>query len=199
VPDPPDEELVRRCQAGQRRAFRQLVERYQRKVYGIAWSFVRNRDDAMDLTQEVFLKVHRNLDGFHGSARFYTWLYRIAVNVCIDHLRRRRRARDEAEYDDRLDHDEASETDGDALVGRHPAANPERAARVAELARRVQQAMAGLSDAHREILVLREIEGLSYEELAEVLQIPKGTVMSRLHHARRNVRKQLGDFLQEGV
>jgi RNA polymerase sigma-70 factor (ECF subfamily) len=190
-----DAELVDRCQRGDKLAFQKLVIRYQRRVYSIAYGFVRNGEDAMDLTQDVFLKVHRNLDGFQGSSSFYTWLYRIAVNVSIDHIRRNRRRKDDVDYDDRLGHQEAASSDS-PVISTSTGLSPAVALRNKELGDRIMKAMDLVSEAHREILVLREIEGLSYEELAEVLDIPKGTVMSRLHHARNNLKKHLTEYLE---
>lgn len=189
-----DAGLVERARTGDQRAFRELVERYQRKVFSIAFGFVRNKDDAMDLTQEVFVKVHRYLDGYQGNASFYTWLYRISVNVCIDWIRRERKHKG-LDYDDSMSHEDAADSDT-PVVSSTTGINPAKALGQKELAQKIEEATGKLSPAHAEILVLREVEGLSYEELAELLDIPKGTVMSRLHHARQNLKKHLIDYVE---
>lgn len=191
-----DAELVRRCQSGDRAAFQAIVKKYERRVYGIAFGFVRNREDSLDLTQDAFVKVFRNLGSFQGTSSFYTWLYRVATNVCIDHVRRKKRRKEGAEYDDTLAHSEAAMGDT-PLISTTSGISPARAASNKELGQKIKDALATLSEAHREILLLREIEGLSYEELSEVLDIPKGTVMSRLFHARTNLQKALVDYLEE--
>jgi RNA polymerase sigma-70 factor (ECF subfamily) len=185
-----------RCRRGDRHACRELVTQYERRVYSIAFGFVRNREDALDLTQDVFVKVFRNLDGFQGASSFYTWLYRIAVNVCIDHIRRKKRRREDTDYDDTLAHDNAAEMET-PVVSSSTGISPSRLVVNKELGSKISDSLEKLSDAHKEILLLREVEGLSYEELAEVLHIPKGTVMSRLFHARANLQKRLVDYLGE--
>ncbi|MCA9517835.1 MAG: sigma-70 family RNA polymerase sigma factor [Myxococcales bacterium] len=187
-----DQELVRRAQAGDQKAFREIVERYQRKVYTIAYGIVRNPDVAMDVVQDAFVKVYRHLGSFQGNSSFYTWLYRIVVNLCIDKKRRAARA-SEVDYDDALSHEEGF-TDGPTLASTG-IENPFKAAQRKELVEHMDEALDTLSEDHREILLLREVDGLSYEELAETLGIAKGTVMSRLFHARKNFQKSLMRYL----
>lgn len=172
-----------------------LIERYRRKVFSIAYGMVHNTDAAMDISQEVFIKVHRYLGAFQGSSSFYTWLYRLVVNACIDSLRRQRRH-------DALDYDEVfarREPDGAeaSIVPRLLDQNPLEAYDRKELRGHIARAFEELSEKHRAVLMLREIEGLSYEEIAQALRIHKGTVMSRLHHARRNMQRALLNYLQE--
>jgi coproporphyrinogen III oxidase len=177
--------LVQRVRSGDEAAFRQLVERYQKKVFAVALGMVKDREDAMDVVQEAFVKVHRSLDHFKADSSFYTWLYRITVNVCIDVIRRRGGTRSDAvEFDERVDHDLAEANLG--AVSSQLGANPEKALLRREMAEKIQEALAQIPEKHRAILVLREVEGLSYEELAQVLEIPKGTVMSRLFAGRRS-------------
>lgn len=188
--------LVKRVRSGDQRAFKLLVERYQRKVYGIALGMLKDREEAMDVAQEAFVKVHRYLDHFKGDASFYTWLYRITVNVCIDVIRKRGSAKGEAvEFDDAMQLDTAEATTLGTL-GSRLGTNPQKSALRRELAEKIQEALEQVPEKHRAILLLREIEGMSYEELAKVLQIPKGTVMSRLFHARAKVQKILSDYLE---
>lgn len=190
-----DKNLVIRAQNGEERAFRLLVERYQRKVYSVAYSMVRHQEDAMDLSQEAFIKAYRNLARFQGSSSFYTWIYRITVNLCIDYLRKSGRVQS-VDYDDRIGRDN-SEVDGDgSILPTRLDADPSRSLMRKELIEKMQQALETLSENHRSILLLREVEGLSYEEMAEVLGVSKGTVMSRLHHARKNMQAALGQYVK---
>jgi RNA polymerase sigma-70 factor (ECF subfamily) len=184
--------LVERCKAGDQKAFRLLVEAYQRRVYTIAYGVLRNHDDAMDATQDAFVKVHRYLPDFKGDSSFYTWLYRIVVNLCIDKKRKAARAA-EVDYDDALSH-HTDAADGPTLASIN-IDSPSKALARKELREHMNEALSKLSDAHREILVLREVEGLSYEELSDVLDVAKGTVMSRLFHARKNFQSHLSRYL----
>ena len=178
---------------GDNKAFGKLVERYQKRVYALAFGILRNRDDAWDVAQEAFVKAYKNLGSFEGNSAFYTWLYRITYNLCLDTVRSKGR-RDMVELDEKKPrHEEALENEDSSRV-EHPTAALDRK----ELAEVVQKAMTQLSEKHRAIIVLREIEGLSYEEMADVLKISKGTVMSRLFHARRNLQVLLKPYLDEG-
>ncbi len=189
-----DRNLVVRAQNGDETAFRLLVERYQRKVYSIAFNVVRNPEDAMDLTQDAFIKVHRNLAAFQGSSSFYTWLYRIVVNLGIDHNRKHNRFQS-VDYDDRLGRDD-DEIEGDgSILPSTLDTNPARTLSRKELAEQMQRALDSLSEKHRTAIILREVQGLSYEEMAEVMQCNKGTVMSRLHHARKNMQAALSPYV----
>jgi len=189
-----DQDLVERAVKGDPKAFRQLVERYQRRIYSIAYGVVRNPDAALDVTQDTFVRVHRSLATFKGDSSFYTWIYRITVNLCIDRKRREARQR-EVDYDDAVAHGDAF-TNGPTL-GSAGFDNPAQAAQKKELAEHMQKALETLTGQHRAILLLREVDGLSYEELAETLEIPKGTVMSRLFHARKNFQKSLSHYLKQ--
>lgn len=188
-----DEELIDRCRRGEPQAYRELVERYQRRAVGIALGMLRNREDALDAAQEAFVKVYRNLEGFKGDSSFYTWLYRIVVNVCIDHIRKHRKAK-AVEYDDTFRRrDEIQDV---PLTGNTRPMHPAFGVENKELEKALNEALAQLSENHRTILVLREVEGLSYEEIAEVMECHLGTVMSRLHHARKNMQKALKPYLE---
>jgi RNA polymerase sigma-70 factor, ECF subfamily len=187
--------LVKRVRGGDQRAFKLLVERYQRKVYAVALGMLKNREDAMDVSQEAFVKVYKYLDHFKGDSSFYTWLYRITVNICIDVLRKRAGAGGEAvEYDESVPMD-LSEANIGAL-GTRLGTNPQKSALRRELAEKIQEALATVPEKHRAILLLREVEGMSYEDLSRTLEIPKGTVMSRLFHARAKVQKILSEYLE---
>jgi RNA polymerase sigma-70 factor (ECF subfamily) len=190
--------LVRRARSGDQRAFTLLVERYQKKVYAVALGMVKDAEEAMDVSQEAFVKVHRYLDRFKGDSSFYTWLYRITTNTCIDVLRRRgvtSTSSDSLEYDDTLDMDVAEANLG--LLGSQLDTNPARSALRRELGEKLEDALAQLPEKHRAVLLLRELEGMSYEDLARTLDIPKGTVMSRLFHARAKVQRLLSAYLED--
>ncbi|RAL21841.1 RNA polymerase subunit sigma-24 [Lujinxingia litoralis] len=192
-------QLVERAQQGDREAFKELVEAYQRKVYGICIGMLKNPDDSMDVSQEVFIKVYRYLEKFNRQSSFYTWLYRITVNMCIDFLRKKKRVQ-EVDYDDGILRG-SDEVEGDEhILPSRLGLNPDRVYGRKELRQKMLEALETLSEKHRTILILREVEGLSYEEIADVLNISKGTVMSRLYHARRYfqaaVENYVGDELK---
>lgn len=184
-----DAALVRRAQEGDHRAFRELFDRYHKRVYAVAFGVLKNRQDALDCVQEGFVKVHRHLPSFQGSSSFYTWLYRIVMNLAIDQLRRRKSARP-VEFDDGFRRD-SQEPGDDAIVSRMLDENPRKAVIRRELLQKVEAALAELPEYHRQVILLREIEGMSYEEMAEALDVPKGTIMSRLFHARKKMQEAL--------
>ena len=189
--------LVQRVRSGDQRAYKTLVERYQRKVYSVAVGMLKDREEARDVAQEAFVKVYRYLDHFKGDASFYTWLYRITVNICIDVMRRKGAGAGRAEnveFDETVQHD-VNEANLGAL-GSRLGTNPQKSALRKELAEKIQAALEQVPEKHRAILLLREIEGMSYEDLARTLDIPKGTVMSRLFHARLKVQKVLNEYLE---
>jgi RNA polymerase sigma-70 factor, ECF subfamily len=188
--------LVQRARKGDQRAFKLLVERYQRKIYAVAFGMVKDKEEARDVAQEAFVKVHKYLDHFKGDASFYTWLYRITINVCIDVLRRKgvSRGDEQVEFDETVKLD-AAET-GLGVLGTRLGTNPQKSALRRELADRITAAIQQLPEAHREILLLREVEGMSYEDLARTLDIPKGTVISRLFHARLKMQKLLKEYVE---
>jgi len=169
-----DLSLVRAAKTGDRGAFQALVQRYERRIYGVALGILRNAEDARDACQEAFMRIHRRLGGFDGEAAFFTWIYRITVNTCIDELRKRRP--EQRELDDTMPSGEPSPID--VLDSQ-------------ELREQIANALDCLSWAHRTVLVLRELEGLSYDKIADVMGCPKGTVMSRLFHARKRMQELL--------
>jgi RNA polymerase sigma-70 factor (ECF subfamily) len=188
-----DLNLVKRVKNGDKDAFRFLVERYQRKVFSIAYGMVHNREDAMDLSQDAFLKAFHKLSRFEGSSSFYTWLYRITVNVCIDHIRRVGK-RGTVDYDDKVLRD--TEVSGDDnIMPSKLGVDPLKSYTRKELLEQISHCLEDLSPIHREAIVLREIQGLSYKEMADVMGVSKGTVMSRLHHARKNLQSKLHVYL----
>ena len=188
-----DRELVESARKGDREAFRTLFERYHRRAYALAFGVLRNQDDALDVVQDAFIKAHKYLDKFEGNSSFYTWLYRIVMNLAIDHLRKHRRARpvelDEARLDEGVGAD-------DALLPKMLGSNPGRALMDKQIRARIEEALGELSDNHRAVLVMRELEGMSYEEMAQAMNCSKGTIMSRLFHARKNMQKRLADLFE---
>lgn len=186
-----DSHLVRLSRRGDREAFRELVERYHRKVLAVAMGMLHNREDALDVAQETFARAYQNLPRFKGDSAFYTWLYRIVVNLSIDFQRRERRA-------GRLSLDEEGEPGGEGRGVQLVAPSeggPFARARSGELARRVREAIDELTPDHKAVILLREVEGLSYEEISQVMQCAKGTVMSRLHYARKKLQARLRELL----
>jgi RNA polymerase sigma-70 factor (ECF subfamily) len=151
---------------------------------------LHDADDARDVCQDAFLKVHKSIAGFEGEAQFFTWFYRIVMNLCIDHLRRRRGER--VEFDDALEHEDADEESG--IAPRRTGFDPGRALDDKELRGRLREALARLSPVHRAVLVMREVDGLSYKEMADVAGCSIGTIMSRLFHARKKMQKMLLEY-----
>jgi RNA polymerase sigma-70 factor (ECF subfamily) len=186
---PADGELVDRARRGDREAFRVLVERYQRKVAAMALGMLRNREDALDIVQDTFTKAYQSLDKFKGDSSFYTWVYRIGVNLCIDHQRRESRyvplGGDSDEGGEDLLPTSSADLERD---------QPFDDARSTEVGERLVQAISELTPEHRAVILLREVDGLSYEEISQVLDCPKGTVMSRLHYARRLLQARLREL-----
>jgi RNA polymerase sigma-70 factor (ECF subfamily) len=186
-----DEEAIRRVLAGDRDAFEVLVERYQGRAFRLALRVLRDEESARDAVQDALLKAYSALPGFRGRSSFYTWLYRLVMNQCLD-LKRRDKSDHHVEWED------GGTGGSDADVGLPPEVNGVRYAPAAslmrrELRQRITQAIERLPDGPRETLILREVDGLSYAEISEAQEIPKGTVMSRLHYAR----KQLQAYLTE--
>jgi len=180
-----DLELVASCQNGRMECFAELVERYQTRIYNLAYRMVLNREEAEDITQEAFLNVYRALDSFKGD-RFSPWIYKIASNLCLDHLRRRRPPT--------VSIDAPVGPEGDMTREIADKTNqPEDEAMAADLGLDVQRAIGRLPEKYRTVAVLRHIEDLTYEEIAEILSLPLGTVKTRLFRAREMLRVHLAD------
>jgi len=184
---------VAQARKGDKNAFRSLVERHQHKVYAVALGIVKNPDDARDLVQEAFLKVWKSLGSFQGQSAFYTWLYRIVTNLGIDHLRK---VRAKVEYDDSRVHDEHDIAEGDHIVPQTAGLHPGRALESKETGLAIQRALDTLSDNHRAVLVMREVEGMSYRDMARAMGCSEGTIMSRLFHARKKMQAALAEHVK---
>ncbi len=183
-----DAQLIDETLAGDRTAFGQLVQKYQGRLFNTLLHVVGSREEAEDVCQEAFVQAFVKLETFGGRSAFYTWLYRIAFNVSIS---RRRRQHAEVSMDQHRERtgdepQDAGEGPGDQLLR-------------AEQVRQVRDAIDTLSEEYRAILVLREMEGCCYETIAEILELPIGTVRSRLHRARLQLREQLQEILQENL
>jgi RNA polymerase sigma-70 factor (ECF subfamily) len=178
-------------------AFRSLVERHQRRAFAIALALVRDENDARELVQDAFLRVHKSLSTFQGGSSFFTWLYRIITNLSIDLMRKPGRQTTDLE-EAHLDRDDGADVDV-PFLGRFAGADPVDAVRRREIAGRLQTALDALPSYHRAVVVMREIDGLSYEEMAQAMGVSKGTIMSRLFHARQKLQRALADCYAEQV
>jgi RNA polymerase sigma-70 factor (ECF subfamily) len=188
--------LLRKLRERDERAFREMVETYQDRIYNLLFRMIGRREEAEDLAQEVFVTVFKSIDQFRGESKLSTWLYRVAANHCknrIKYLARR--------YDRRTDVlDEAAErasaAQGGAPVGAAHIRAPDRALEGAETDRIVQEAIADLDEDHRLVVVLRDIEELAYEEICQITGLPEGTVKSRLHRARLALKEKLAKHMR---
>jgi RNA polymerase sigma-70 factor (ECF subfamily) len=191
-----DRELIVRAQKGDKAAFRRLVERHQRRAFAIALGLVRDENDARELVQDAFLRVYKGLAAFQGGSSFFTWLYRIVTNLAIDLMRKPGR-RDAELLDNQAIDEDASDF---PLVSRIDGADPIDVMRRREIAQRIQTALDALPPYHRGVILMREVEGMSYEEMAQAMGVSKGTIMSRLFHARQKLQRALADcYAEEGA
>ncbi len=189
-PEPPDELLIKQTLEGQTRAFDELVRRHSRKLHAMLMQMVGTEADAYDIAQESFLKAFRSLRYFHGQSAFYTWLYSIAANQARNFLRKKKR-----ENSFSLDNDEKGdmmEKSADLADGNR-VSDPVRQAHISDLKKKLESALNELSPAHREVVTLCDIRGMSYAEISELLHISEGTLRSRLHYAHRQLQGLLAD------
>jgi RNA polymerase sigma-70 factor (ECF subfamily) len=187
-----DREVVRRVQEGETEAFEVLVEKYKRKTFRLAYGVLRDQEEALDVSQEAFVKAYRSLAKFKGESAFYTWLFRITMNLALDR-RRQRAARARSLGGQEVPPEEWERT------AVSPDTPPDEEAVSADRRARIDRALQSLPEHHRAIIILSDIQGLSYREIAEVLAIPMGTVMSRLHNARKRLREVLGPGFLGGL
>ncbi|WP_372806349.1 RNA polymerase sigma factor [Pontiella sp.] len=188
---PSDDELVLKAQRGDVHAFDQLVERYHGKIYGLTYNMTSNREDAEDLTQDVFVKAFEALPRFRGKSSFYTWLYRIAVNKTINYRKKRNRNRALS-----LDaFDQEIKTD-DVYHDLTTKGSPLRSISLSELQIKLNEALQNLSDKHRTVVVLHDMQGIPHEEIAQMVGASVGTVRSRLFYARRQMQSELSEFMK---
>jgi RNA polymerase sigma-70 factor, ECF subfamily len=189
--DNDDAALIERCRAGDVAAFEPLVEKYRQRVWRLAYNLLRDREEAWDVSQEAFIRAYQALPSFRGQSAFYTWLYRIVMNVAADRARSRG-ARGRAFGTERVPEEDWERVLPDQNPGDE--APDAKAARL-EQRQKIVQALDTLPEHHRKIVMLSDLEGLSYREIAETLEIPMGTVMSRLHNARKRLRDALKPLL----
>lgn len=190
-----DEELVEIALCGDCKGFQQLVTRYQTKAHSLAYGILKNFQDAEDVAQEAFTKAYKNLAGFKGQSGFYTWFYRIVFNLSIDVSRKKYR-KVETTTDEEKTLESFANANNSALgqlALNSNAFTPEEIHAHRELRSKINYALSELSDEHRAVVILREVDGLSYEEISDIVGCNKGTVMSRLHHARKKLQKFLAD------
>src|SRR5258706_4010281 len=195
VPETPvqtaETELVRRAQRGDLEAYDELVRRYQERIYATVYHMTSNHEDANDLAQEAFIKAYQALKSFKGGSSFYTWVYRIAVNKTINFLKQRKNkshmSLDDLDFNAEHDHD---------LVALISEKTPRREVNLAELHEKMNAAMQKLSEPHRLVVTLHDVQGLSHEEIAKVMDCNIGTVRSRLFYARQQLQAYLSDYLK---
>jgi len=185
----PEEEWILRAQRGDVSAFDRLMEEYQGRIYGLLYNMTSNREDAEDLLQEVFLKAYQALPKFRGQSSFYTWVYRIAVNRAINYVKKRKR-RQGMSLDDL---DMGIERDP-ALVQLSSQDTPERQIRLTELQEKLNEALQTLSEKHRTVVILHDIQGVPHQEIGEILGCSPGTVRSRLFYARQQLQAHLSEI-----
>lgn len=183
-----DKALVAQAKQGDMRAFEELVARHRDKIYGRAYSMMRNETEAIDLSQDAWVKAWQRLAQFQGDSSFATWMTRITINVCLDQLRRLKRVR--AESIEALD----EESGGVERQMEPVMVNPTERLERGELRKRIDEAMSKLSHEHRTVLVLCEFEEMEYKEIAKTMECSIGTVMSRLFYARRKLAAMLQDL-----
>ena len=180
-----DQKLVERVKRGDKRAFDLLVLKYQHKIVGLVGRYLRDQDEVLDVTQEAFIKAYRALPKFRGDSQFYTWLYRIAINTAKNYLVSRSRRPPDTD----IDVNEGEFQDNSAVL--RDIENPESTLATHQLEKVIYQAIEDLPDELKVAVSLREFEGLSYEEIAEVMECPVGTVRSRIFRAREAIEKKI--------
>ena len=183
--------LVRRAQDGDLPAYDELVRKHQERIYATIYHMTSNHEDANDLAQDTFIKAHSALKSFKGGSSFYTWLYRIAVNKTINFLKSRKNKQAMSLND--IDFNAEHDPDMVALVSEN---TPRRQAGLAELQNKLNEAMQKLSEPHRLAVTLHDVQGLSHEEIAEIMECNTGTVRSRLFYARQQLQGFLADYLK---
>ena len=182
-----DEELVALAKNGDTKAFEELVDRYKQKAYHIAFDFARDREEAKDLSQDAFLKAYMNIKKFDGRSGFYTWFYRILVNVCLDYRRRKQRVPVES-YEEKLESGARLNQDPNAVP------LPEQLVTAGQVSRKIGAALEALPPKQRTAFILRNHEGLSIREIAQMMQTAEGTVKVHLHRAVAALRQSLAEF-----
>jgi RNA polymerase sigma-70 factor (ECF subfamily) len=182
--NPEETDLISRCQQGDQEALKGIFEKYQKKVYRIAYGVVRQREEALDIVQEVFIKLFRSIKNFRGRSQFYTYLYRMTMNTAIDHARKTGKQPMSSLNEE-----------GSYQPSDEPEKGPERVLLQKELEEKVKMAMEKLPAEQRAAIIFKDVEGLSYQEMAEAMGCSIGTVMSRLHYGRKRMQELLKDYV----
>lgn len=191
-PPDPDQDLVTRAREGDTRAFDALILKYGDKLYGLVYNMTSHKEDTHDLLQEIFARAYQSLRSFRGNSSFYTWLYQIAVNLTLNFLKKRKRRTGLS-----LNDPDSPVQQDPALIDTAHEANPEQQTNLNELQIRLNEAMQKLSEAHRMVVTMFDIQGMSHVEIAKVLNTSEGTVRSRLHYAHLQLQSALQDSWNE--
>jgi RNA polymerase sigma-70 factor (ECF subfamily) len=191
-PPDPDQDLVTRAREGDTRAFDALILKYGDKLYGLVYHMTSHKEDTHDLLQEIFARAYQSLKSFRGNSTFYTWIYQIAVNLTLNFLKKRKRRSGLS-----LNELEASVQQDPALIDSTHEANPERQTNLNELQVKLNEAMQKLSEPHRMVVTMFDIQGMSHGEIAKVLKTSEGTIRSRLHYAHLQLQSTLQDTWNE--
>lgn len=181
-----EQELIQSAQRGNAIAFEQLIAEHQKRIFSIAYRIAGNQEDAADMAQEVLVKIFRNLKNFRGDSKFSTWLYRVATTTCLDEQKKQRR---HSAYS--LDEELETEDGGLATELKDTGPTPEEFAERKAMQQAIRMAIGKLKDEHKKVILLREVQGLSYEEIAKILKCSEGTVKSRINRARESLKKFL--------
>lgn len=187
----PDQDLVTRAQSGMTQAFDELVVKYSPRLYGLVYHMTSNKEDTHDLLQDIFAKAYRSLKRFRGRSTFYTWIYAIATNMTLNFLKKRKRRSAWS-----LDAMDASVHNDESLIDLRHAANPRRQSDVNELQKRLNEAMQALSEDHRTVVIMFDIQGVPHAQISKILKVSEGTVRSRLFYAHRQLQGHLEDFIR---
>ncbi|MCX6965258.1 MAG: sigma-70 family RNA polymerase sigma factor [Verrucomicrobia bacterium] len=190
--DPSDNQLVERTQAGDARAFDELVVRFSPRLYGLIYNMTASHEDTNDLLQEVFAKAYRSIRGFQGKSSFYTWMHTIAVNMTINFLKKRNR-RKTMSLDD-VDNGILNDPDFIAATSN---GDPSHSANLGELQKKLNESMLKLSHEHRAVVTMFDIQGMPHAEIAKILKISEGTVRSRLFYAHKQLQTHLQEFIKQ--
>jgi RNA polymerase sigma factor (sigma-70 family) len=186
----PDADLVQRAQDGDTRAFDELVMKYNRKLYGLVYNMTSNKEDTHDLLQDIFAKAYRSLRRFRGNSTFYTWIYSISVNMTLNFLKKRKRR---AGYS--FDDVDSGIQNDPAFVDQAYHANPRRQSNIHELQKKLNEALQELSEDHRSVVTMFDIQGMPHAEISLVLGVSEGTVRSRLYYAHKQLQGYLEEFI----
>ncbi|MFT3989864.1 MAG: sigma-70 family RNA polymerase sigma factor [Luteolibacter sp.] len=191
-PPDPDQDLVSRAQQGDTRAFDALILKYGDKLYGLVYHMTGHKEDTHDLLQDVFARAYQSLRKFKGNSSFYTWIYQIAVNLTLNFLKKRKRRAGVS-----LDDPESFMLDDPSMIDPAAEVNPEQKASLNELQKKLNVALLKLSDTHRMVVTLFDVQGMSHAEIAKITETTEGTVRSRLHYAHQQLQSALADSWKE--